>query len=345
MRVTAVTCVRNEGPFLIEWIAWNRLIGVTDFLFYSNDCTDGTDRLLDALARAGVVRHRPNPAEGRHYQMEALKAAARAPEVQAADWVWIADVDEFLSIHAGDGTIPALVAACGDPQAISVSWRMFANAGVERFEDRPVVAQFTRTHDPDIWCGETAIQVKTLVRRDFPLQDYGPHRPVVAPDLAPETPPRWTDAAGRPVPERFVRGEIRRRLRKFPAKGARAFATLNHYPLRSLESFLVKVDRGDVNLESRRMDVDYWRKRDDDACAETRLLAHLPALEREMAALKALPGVGAAHEAAVAAHRARIAALLEQAEYRALRARLRAAPRISEAEEALIAELGLEGAA
>ena len=54
MRITAVTCVKNEGPFLLEWIAFHRVLGVTDFLFYSNDCTDATDRLLDALAQAAV---------------------------------------------------------------------------------------------------------------------------------------------------------------------------------------------------------------------------------------------------------------------------------------------------
>jgi hypothetical protein len=43
MRIVAVNCVKNEGPSLIEWIAFNRVIGATDFLFYSNDSTDGTD--------------------------------------------------------------------------------------------------------------------------------------------------------------------------------------------------------------------------------------------------------------------------------------------------------------
>ena len=32
MKITAITCVKNEGPFLLEWIAFNRIIGVTDFL-------------------------------------------------------------------------------------------------------------------------------------------------------------------------------------------------------------------------------------------------------------------------------------------------------------------------
>ncbi len=75
MKITALTCVKNEGPFLIEWIAFNRVLGVSDFLFYSNDCTDATDTLLDKLAEQGVVTHLPNPAEGRNYQMEALKDA------------------------------------------------------------------------------------------------------------------------------------------------------------------------------------------------------------------------------------------------------------------------------
>ncbi len=54
MKITAITCVKNEGPFLLEWIAFNRVIGVTDFLFYSNDCDDGTDKLLDALENAAL---------------------------------------------------------------------------------------------------------------------------------------------------------------------------------------------------------------------------------------------------------------------------------------------------
>ena len=113
MRITAVTCVKNEGPFLLEWIAYNRVIGVTDHLFYSNDCTDGTDELLDALQEAGVVTRLPNPAQGRNYQMEALKDAANHPLVSAADWLWVADVDEFLNVHVGDHTIPALIEAAG----------------------------------------------------------------------------------------------------------------------------------------------------------------------------------------------------------------------------------------
>lgn len=341
MRITAVTCVKNEGPFLLEWIAFNRLIGVSDFLFYSNDCSDATDRLLDALAARGLVRHLPNPATGRNYQMEALKAAAREPLVSGADWVWIADVDEFLNIHVGDHTIPALIEACGDPQAISVHFQFFANDGIDRFEDRPVIAQFTRSHNPDIWCGELAQEVKTLVRRDFPLQYYGAHRPFFKKGLAKARRPVWTDGSGRKVPHKFLVAANPRRIRKFPAQGARDFATLNHYALRSLDSYLVKNDRGDVNREHRAFDDGYWRERNDPAWQDKSIQRYLPALKAALAELKSDPEIAALHEEAVALHRARRDALLERAEYRQMQAQLRAAPTLPPQEAALIARLGL----
>ena len=336
MRITAVTCVKNEGPFLVEWIAFNRVIGVSDFLFYSNDCTDATDRLLNRLQDLGLVVHLPNPAEGRNYQMEALKDAHRQPVVQQADWVWIADVDEFLNIHVGTGTIPELIDSCGNPQAISVTFQFFANNGIETYVDRPVIAQFTHSHNPDIWCAETSQEVKTLIRKDFPVKYYGAHRPFMKEGLTKSNRPSWTDGSGRDVPWEFRTASNKRRIRKFPAKGSRDLATLNHYALRSLDSYLVKNDRGDVNRENRDFDDTYWRERNDPAFEDISISRYLPQLRAEMARLMADGGLRALHEEAVAAHRATRDRLLADPDYRSLRDRLRLLPVESPAELALM---------
>ncbi len=343
MRITAVTCVKNEGPFVLEWIAFNRVIGVTDFLFYSNDCTDATDWLLDRLQDHGIVTHLPNPADpekNRSYQMQALKKARRHPVVKDADWVWVADVDEFLNIHVGDHTIPALIAACNTPQAVSVTFQFFANDGIERFEDRPVITQFLHSHNPDIWCADTAIEVKSLVRKDFPLKYYGAHRPFHNEGASSVGRPSWTDASGRTVPRPFRKRLNKRRIRAFPARGAREFATLNHYALRSLDSYLVKNDRGDVNREFRAFDDTYWRQRNDAAYRDDSILRYEKPLLVEMARLKKLPGVADLHQEAVRLHRAKRDALLEQQSYREMREQLINACPFSPAEEEILLEIG-----
>ncbi|WP_424941926.1 glycosyltransferase family 2 protein [Aliiroseovarius crassostreae] len=335
MRITAVTCVKNEGPFLIEWIAFNRVIGVTDFLFYSNDCTDATDKMLDALQDRGIVTHLPNPAQGRNYQMEALKAAKSHDLVLSSDWVWIADVDEFLNIHHGNGTLPELIEACGNPHAISLTFQFFANCDIEAYEDRPVIEQFTRSHNPDIWCDQSAQEVKTLIRHDFPVKYYGAHRPFMKENLPKDRRPVWKDGGGRDVPWKFRIAANKRRIRKFPAHGARELATLNHYALRSLDSYLVKNDRGDVNREHRHFDDTYWRERNDDAYEDKSIQRYLPRLKKEMDALLADEEIRALHDEAVAAHRATLDRLMKDDDYRELRDRLRACPKISPAELAL----------
>lgn len=341
LRITAITCVKNEGPFLLEWIAFHRLIGVTDFLIYSNDCTDATDLLLDALDARGLVRHLPNPAVGRNYQMEALKDARKQDVARNADWVWIADVDEFLNIHVGDHTLSALIAACGDPQAISVNFQFFANDGVDAYQDVPVIEQFKRSHNPDIWCGETAIEVKTLTRRDFPLRYYGAHRPFMAQNLAKADHPNWRDGSGRPVPWRFLIAANARRMRRFPAAGARAHATLNHYALRSLESYLVKHDRGDVNRDGRVFDDAYWRERNDAAWEDTSILRYAQKLRAELDALKSDPEIRALHDETVHRHKARRDTLLSQEFYRDMADHLRNADPLPPQERALITALNL----
>ena len=94
MRVLVITTMRNEAPFVLEWLAYHQHIGVTDFLVYSNDCEDGTDLLLDRLEVLGHVRHVRNHAGGKKsVQWRALSKANNHPAARDADWIYVTDVD------------------------------------------------------------------------------------------------------------------------------------------------------------------------------------------------------------------------------------------------------------
>ncbi|WP_370227461.1 glycosyltransferase family 2 protein, partial [Cognatishimia sp.] len=144
--VAIVTCMKNEGPFILEWLAYHRVIGVESFLVYTNDCTDGTDHFLDLLQAKGLVQHRDNPFRetGLKPQHAALHAADSEPMMQAADWLVCMDVDEFINVKVGDGRLPDLFAAVGEANMIAMTWRLFGNSDQHLFRDAPIIGDYTR---------------------------------------------------------------------------------------------------------------------------------------------------------------------------------------------------------
>ena len=78
-----------------------------------------------------------------------LKDAGAQPQsleavIREAGWAICMDVDEFINIKIGDGTLGALYAALGDANMISLTWRLFGDSGVAGYEDRFLLDQFTR---------------------------------------------------------------------------------------------------------------------------------------------------------------------------------------------------------
>ncbi|MCP3972591.1 MAG: glycosyltransferase family 2 protein [Rhodobacteraceae bacterium] len=315
-RVVIVTCMKNEGPFILEWLAWHRMTGVDDFLIYTNDCDDGTDRLLDLLQDRGLVQRRDNPfrdTSGRP-QQSALKAAQLEPVLEQAGWIVAMDVDEFINVHTGGGRLPDLFAAMGEANMISMTWRLFGNSDIEVFEDRPVTEQFTRCAPHLIRRPHQAWGLKTLFRNLGYWDSLGVHRP---------RGPRgdgikWVNGSGQPMPERMLRTGWRSAMDSYGYD----LVTLNHYSVRSVESFLVKRDRGRVNHLARDQGEAYWFRMNNNDEQDLSIQRHSAALEAEIAALKSDPDIAALHEITVAAHQAKIAALLHDPSFSALHARL-----------------------
>ncbi|MCX7889113.1 MAG: glycosyltransferase family 2 protein [Rhodobacteraceae bacterium] len=311
-----VTTMKNEGPFILEWVAYHRMIGVSEILVYTNDCTDGTDSFLALLERKGLCHHRANPwrpGGTDRPQHVALQAAESEPVIRDADWLICMDVDEFINVRIGDGTLAALYAAAGEANMISLTWRLFGDSGVCAFADRPVIAQFDRCAPELVRKPHQAWGFKTLFRNTEIFRKFGVHRPK---GLNAEhwDKIRWLNGSGRPMPQ----GMLRNGWRSTVATYGYDWAQLNHYAVRSPESFLVKRDRGRVNHVDRDQGVNYWFRMNHNSDRDTSIQRMLPRLEAEMGRLLADPEIRAAHEDCVARHRARIAELLARPDQRAL---------------------------
>ncbi len=316
-RIVIVTSMKNEGCFILEWIAYHLSIGVTHFLIYTNDCDDPTNALLDRLQALGIVTRRDNPfnrAAGQKPQRGALNDAISQKAIQKADWVGVIDVDEFVNIHVGDGTFHALLAESGDPNVISMTWRFFGNRGVHAYEDRWQTEQFTACAPLYIPKPRLGWGFKSFFRPDGPFGKIGVHRPLDLDETRADE-VRWVNGAGRVMPERLMT-----KNEWFSRKDTIGYdmVTLNHYVLRSAESFLVKRQRGRINHVDQDQGVHYWRHRNYATETDLSIQAHLPRAKAELARLLADAELFQLHQEAVTWHRARIQALLAEPDYRAL---------------------------
>ncbi|MFD1193643.1 glycosyltransferase family 2 protein [Seohaeicola saemankumensis] len=323
MRALAILTQRNEGAFLLEWLAHHRAVGFTDFLVLSNDCQDGSDRMLDRLAELGVLAHERNlpPYDKAGIQFSGLKRAAGHPLLRQADWILPLDIDEFVNIHVGDRSLAALLAALPDATAITLTWRLFGNAGVVAYADHPVTAQFTRAAPAVIHWPWRAAMFKTLYRNDGTYGKPGIHRPR-APDPGRVDSARWFDGEGRELPTRFRRTGL---FSPFGRPNHR-LVQLNHYPLGAMQSYVLKSDRGRAVHAADRLGLDYWVERNFCSDEDRSILALAAQMQAELDRLLADPVLAGLHRDAVAWRHARFDTLMQDEEMRALMGRLQMTP-------------------
>ncbi|WP_227284074.1 glycosyltransferase family 2 protein [Boseongicola sp. H5] len=303
--VMAVSMMKDEAPFLLEWVAHHLAVGFTDILVYTNDCSDGTVEMLKRLEELGLGYHRPNTIpEGVKPQPSALKHAQNEPLVRQSDWLMVFDADEFLCINHPSGTLEGLLdnTVARDANGVVVTWRIFGSAGIVDWSRAPVTEQYTRAAPP-LW--NKGWGVKTLFRFDPQYWKLGIHRPSIKnkhletgfPDTV-----RWLNGSGQPMEDYFrFRGwrSIRRTL-------GYDWAQMNHYAVKSVDSYAVRKFRGNVNNKKDKYNADYWALQDRNEVEDRAILRHAEKRAAIMAELLTDPVLNDLHETALARIEARL---------------------------------------
>lgn len=233
MKLSLITSVKNEGPYILEWLAYHKALGLDYIIVFENDSDDLTDVLLQRLAQLGEIDFVKNRDFTGSPQMHSYRRFQQMETYRLSDWVLCIDADEFFVPRRHD-TAHAFLEDFPHADAIAVNWLNFGSSGQKTWEDRPVTERFTFCAPPE---HATNKFFKSFHHPCDKFKAFGLHRPW--PHAAIDT-FFYTD--GSPVEPEVQMG---RHPKDAPSIAIRhGIATLNHYSVRSKEEFERKKLRG-----------------------------------------------------------------------------------------------------
>ena len=227
--LAVVAIMKNEGPYIKEWLDYHLLAGVNHFFIYDNESPDNQKEVLQPYIERGLVTYIFFP--GKSPQFPAYNDAIKRFRFFCRYMAFI-DGDEFIFPQENKSiteTVDEILADKPQAGALAINWHMFGS-NFQRKADfsRGVLERFTRRADDNKYSepGNLNFFIKDVV---IPLHtDYfdGPHQMhhfegyfSVNEDGNPVF--IWTNEP--PTTKKLV---------------------INHYNTKSLEEFLAKRNRG-----------------------------------------------------------------------------------------------------
>jgi hypothetical protein len=226
--ICVVAILKDEDPFVEEWVAYHRLLGADHFYLYDNDARLP---LRDILARHAAyvtvvdwpVEHDDARFEGRTKQ---LKAYRHFLDHFARDWRWVAfiDGDEFIVLDRHQ-ELRDFLRDFADFDSIALNWHVFGHSGY--FDNPPGLITECLTRRMK----EPRSMVKSISRTRSIAGLDSPHLCQLLPGC------RRVDAN-----KRLYREPI------YPGKTD--IAHINHYQCRSFKNWMSKPYRGEAGTSS-----------------------------------------------------------------------------------------------
>jgi hypothetical protein len=137
--LAVVAIVKDEAPYIAEWIAYHHLNGATKFYIYDNESTDGIADVLEPFIKRGLVEYTYWPGLGQ--QTNAYQHALLHHEYDAR-WMAFLDIDEFaVAMRA-----PTLASFLRDYEAeagVAMNWLVYGDGGHKSRKPGLVMERFT----------------------------------------------------------------------------------------------------------------------------------------------------------------------------------------------------------
>ncbi|WP_151718026.1 glycosyltransferase family 2 protein [Gemmobacter serpentinus] len=302
---------KNEGPYILEWVAHHLELGFTDIALYQNDSDDLTHEIMKTLEQVGAIRYFPNPARRGAHQVKAYGRAAELDSYKQADYAMALDLDEMLVVKVGDGRLADLIAAAPAFDLMMANWRLFGSSGKKQQGFALQAERFTMA-DYVMADNEHFNAYKALFRPSL-FSRPGIHKPPEAEAEIGHL--RIVNGSG------LAAGSFQVKNYNSTDPGGQSLVQINHYIVRDLASFLVKTKRGSAHQDDRTVGVKYWAFRNRNFVEDLSIQPYLPRIHARMQALDAAANgkLMRLRRQSIALHREKAVELLEEPDMQQMR--------------------------
>lgn len=273
MKLGIAAIFKNEKPYIVEWLAYHRLMGVDQFFIADNISDDGSTELLTNLDEAGLITRVPFPTkDGKGPQVPAYNQILEKFGSKV-DLLAFIDADEFIVPAQGDSIRPALESLAKDDSigAIGVNWSIYGSSGHMEFMDKPVIERFTYRARQTTGVNR---HIKTLVKPAFCEKMLNPHKVVL-------TKGRYVKASGDSFD--FYEKNIHGSSEFIDWEPLR----INHYVIKSFDEFKNRKQRRGRGTTTQSLRKDVFFKAHDMNHEPCRIMEQfLEPVKREMQAIE-----------------------------------------------------------
>jgi hypothetical protein len=145
VRVGCVAIVKNEARYIAEWIAFQLAIGFDSVLIFDNGSTDNTLAQIARFQGRYDVRVMPWPDTSFRFQQLAYEEGLRRFRSEF-DWLAFFDIDEFLVMNESL-KLKKLLSQISDADSIACHFSMFGSSGHKTIQNGLVIENFTQRSD------------------------------------------------------------------------------------------------------------------------------------------------------------------------------------------------------
>ncbi len=217
--------MKNEAPYVKEWLDYHQMVGVKRFYIYDNESSDDLCQVLLPYIRQGIVVYKNYPGEAK--QMPAYNEFIKEYG-DKNEWVAFIDADEFI-IPMEKESIPEFLADYKEYPGVGINWVAYDSNGHKAKPEGGVLENYTRVH-----YDENLVpfhQIKSIVQPSQVDKIINPHYALFKDNKL---------AVNENKQEIGGSLEERAYISPFSANKIR----INHYFCKSEEEYKAKIERG-----------------------------------------------------------------------------------------------------